>query len=367
MVDYRALFIDAASGDVLDEPPLTFDSPISLKAGETGSFSAHMPVDHPMATHANIENGDREITVLRDDVPICNGPFDWSVDSATRQLNLTVYEASAYFDQMVVEADLAYNEDRFDWVRDVWTVLTTKTSTAGDGTASPGLTINAGFPNFNVSSGTSGFTLNSSLSGAGFYTFRDVLNKLAENPDEGIEWRMDYGTGSTRMTCQRTLKLGAPLGSTLDVQVTDWNTLSYTRSGSQIRALTRAHVRGSGITATKQNTGSITAGFILREGVLDRGTITDATELADVAREFRRTGQPPVKAITASYVPGRMLPFGWAQLGDTVPFEVNDVAELLDITASNRRVVQIDIQPPSGTSPELVTLTLNIPLSDLGA
>lgn len=365
---YEALFVDAESGDVLSYGvPLTFDSPFQFKMGDVGQWSAHFPADHPKATHANLEDGDREVTVLRNDVPIINGPFDWEVDSDSRMVNLTVYEASAYFDQMVVESFVGLNEDRFAWVRDVWTDLTTKTSTAGDGTGSPGSSINAGWPNFDVSSGTSGFTLDSAIVAADLVSFRDVLDKLSEDPDEGIEWCLDYGTGSSRSLCQRTLVLGAPLGSTLTRQATDWNLRSYGRSGAQSRSTTRQHLRWSGGVVTKQNTGSVSAGRRLREAVVDRSGITDATVAANAAREFRRRSQPPVRGYKASYVPGRMLPYGWVGLGDVVPLEINDPAELLNVTNTSRRVVEINVTPPSGNTPEIVALTFNLPLDEDGS
>jgi hypothetical protein len=354
------------TGDPLAEVPFTHASPFTQLMNDVGTSSGSFPADHPAAKHAIIEDGLRELTHLRDDVPVWNGPFKWKVDSVNRLVQIDAVEASAYFDLRLREADHSYNEDRFDWVRDEWTYMTSKTSTAGDGTGSPGTNINASIPNFAVSSGTSGFTLNSSLSGVGFYTFRDILDKLAENPDEGIEWYVDYSTGSTRQTCQRTLTLGAPLGSVLTRQLFGVALFSYGRSGDPLSAATRVHLRGSGITSTKQNTGSLTDWPLLEKAV-DRGDITDQTILDDAAREIRRQVQPPVKIRTASWIAGTALPWGFCKLGDTVPFQVDDPCELLDITAQDLRIVGLSIQPPSDGAAETVTPIFDRPASETGA
>jgi hypothetical protein len=365
--DYRVLIVDAMTGDVkATDIPFTFSGPFTQLMNDVGTCSGTFPADHPKATHDIVEDGLREITILRDDVPVWNGPFKWSVDSVNRLVQIDAVEASAYFDLRVREADHSYNEDRFDWVRDEWTYMTSKTSTAGDGTGSAGTDINATIPNFAVSSGTSGFNLNSSLAGVGFYTFRDILDKLAENPDEGIEWCVDYTTGSTRQLCQRTLTLGAPLGSVLTRQLFGVALYSYGRSGDPLSGGTRIHVRGSGITSTKQNTGSLTD-WPLIEKAVDRGDITDQTILDDAAREIRRQAQPPVKVRTASWIAGRALPWGFCKLGDTVPFQVDDPAELLEITAPNLRVVGLSTQPPTDGAAETVTPIFDQPLSDTGA
>jgi hypothetical protein len=366
MPRYEVLVVDAMTGTVKAPIPFTFSGPFTQLMGDVGTCSGTFPADNKYATHDVIENGLRELTVIRDDVPIWNGPFKWSVDDVSRLVQIDAVEASAYFDLRLREVDHSYNEDRFDWVRDEWTYMTSKLSTAGDGTGSPGTGINASVPNFAVSSGTSGFTLNSSLAGVGFYTFRDILDKLAENPDEGIEWYVDYTTGSTRQTCQRTLKLGAPLGSVLTRQLFGVALFSYGRSGDPLSSATRVHLRGSGITSTKQNTGSLTDWPLLEKAV-DRGDITDQTILDNAAREIRRQVQPPVKIRQASWIAGTALPWGFCKLGDTVPFQVDDPCELLDITAQDLRIVGLSIQPPSDGGEETVTPIFDQPLSATGA
>lgn len=364
MADFRYLIADASGGKPLAEAPIGGVSFSRVLTG-AGQFTGTLPLDHPACTEANFV-GDREITVLRDDVPIWNGPIT-QIDATRSENTLTVTarEASWWLGKRTIEVDKHYNADAFDIVRSLVTLVTTKTSTSGDGTSSAGLSINAALPRFSVSSGTSGITKEIVLSGAARHTVQEVLDYLVDDPDTGIEYRMDYSTGSNRQNCQRTLTLGAPLGVTRTHQLTEHVLYDYGRSLDWERGATRVHVVGSGYTSTKQNASSIAAGTILSEVVLDRSDTSLHSVLNDAARELRRKAQPPVRTFTASFVPGGALTYGFCDLGDKVPFQIS-TPSMLSISSDSRRVVQIDTVPASGDSPTLVTLSFNLPLDQLG-
>lgn len=369
MVDVRYLFVDEATGDPIAELPLSVDGAIPFRKNEPGQFSASMPCDHPAVTKANLTGGLRSITVLRDDSAEMSALVsDIDVDSANRQVNLSLVEASAYFDLRTVEVHEKWTAtDRFDIVRDVFTEITTKTSTAGDGTGAPGTDILAGIPNFSVAAGTSGFTMDLEGAGRARLTMADYLEKLAEDPDEGIEWCMDYQTGSTRQSCLRTVKLGAPLGVTQSIILTEQMLASWGHTFSPLRGGTRWHTRGKGHTSTKQNTGSISDGWPLIEQSVDRPNVSNTTHLDNITREFRRKGQEPVKMLRLSYAPGLSLPFGWCGIGDKLSLDVNDPCDLLNLNADNRRVESIDWYPPQAGQRERVDLLTNLPLDETGA
>lgn len=368
MTDVRYLLVDEVSGDAIAELPLEVEGAISFGYNTVGGFEASMPCDLDVVTKANFTEGLRSITVIRDDSAEFSGLVtEITVDSDTRRLNLAVSEASEYFGLRTIEEGIHYNRDRFSWVRNLFTVITTKTSTTGDGTASPGLTINADIPRFSVSTGTSGFTLDDDIPADSRFTFAEVLQILTEDPTEGIEWRMDYRTGSNRQSCHRTLTLGAPLGVTRSQVLTAPVLYSYGKTYDLARSATRVHVRGSGYTATKQNTGSITDGWPLIEQVYDRGDTAKQARLGNIAREYRRKAQPPVKMPRIVFEPSTSLPFGWCDIGDTLTLDVDDPCELLSMTSQSRRVVGVEWTPPSGENPERVALLLNLPLSELGS
>lgn len=367
MVDIRYLLVDENTGDALAELPLQVDGAIPFGMNSVGQFEASLPADHPEATQANLTDGLRGITVIRDDSAEWSGLIgEVDVDSDARRVSFPVYEASEWMSYLTVEEDKHYNADRFSWVRKVNTYVNTKLSTSGDGTGSPGSTINAGIPRWSVSTGLSGFTLDDVIPGLSRFTMAEIVQILTEDPSEGIEWRMDYQTGSTRQSCHRTLTLGAPLGVTKTQTLTAQVLHSWGKTYDVTTAATRVHVRGNGFTATKQNTGSITAGWPLMEQRYDRGDTTNQTRLGNIAKEYRRRAQPPVKMLRATYVPGVSLPFGWCNIGDTVPFNIKDPCDLLNIQGVSRRVVGIEWTPPSGATPELVSLLFNLPLTDLG-
>lgn len=363
MVDYRTLVADASTGTHLAELPLSGLTFSRVLTG-VGTLTGSLPIDHVTATEANLK-GDREITVMRDDEPVWNGPLTGLDASRLGSVTITAREASWYLSKRTLEVDKHYNKDTHQIVRSLDHYMENKTSTDGDGTASVGSNINAALPRYAVSTGDSGVTKELSLSGTARHTIAEILEFLVEDPDTGLEYRMDYTTGSTRQAVRRTLTLGSPLGVTVTQQLTEAVLYDYARTMDWERGGTRVHVVGGrGITKTKQNTASITAGTLLLESVFDRSDTSSATILNHMAREARRRSQPPVQTFTAVFVPGA-LAFDFCNLGDKVPFDIR-TPNILSITADNRRVVQIDVTPPSGETPELVALTFNLPLDELG-
>lgn len=354
----------AATGSNICDLPLEIGSPIQFGYNAVGQWSASMPADHPAATRSNFEDV-VEVTVYRDGQAEMNGPVgEVDVSSDGRSLDLTIYEASAYFGLRTVEVDKHYSADRWSIVRKLVTEITTKLSTAGDGTGSAGLTINADLPRFSVMSGLSGFTMDLSLSGMARHTFAEVLEKLVDDPTEGLEWCMDYRTSSTRQQAHRTLKLGAPgspLGSTLGYSLTEIDALSYGKTYDTLNGGTRWHARGAGATVTKQNASSITDGVLLLEHVLDRSDTSNTTFLGNAAREGRRKGQVPVK------MPRLTVPFGTVGIGDVLPLNIDDpTADLLTLSGQNRRCVGLEWMPETAENPESTTALLNLPLDSLG-
>lgn len=364
MPDMVYMLATASSGSNICELPLTVTSPIQFGYSAVGQWSASLPASHPAASRANFEDV-VEVTCYRDGQAEMNGPVgEVDVSSDGRTVDLTIYEASAYFGLRTVEVNKHYNADRWSIVRKLFTEITTKLSTAGDGTASPGLTINADLPRFSVMAGLSGFTMPLALSGIARHTFAECLEKLQDDPTEGLEWCMDYHTSSTRQQAHRKLLLGTasnPLGSTLGYDLTAGDLYSYGKTDDVLTSGTRWHARGAGATETRQNTGSITAGTLLLEQVLDRGDVSDTTALGNAAREGRRKGQVPVK------MPRLSVPFGVVGIGDVLPLNVDDpYADLLTLSAQSRRCVGSEWIPESGDNPEIVNAVLNLPLSSLG-
>lgn len=362
MPDYRYLVADASSGVNKGELPLDVSS-FTYALNGCGTLTATIPLDHPMATWPNLL-GDREITVLRDGFPVWNGPITLPESVLTQRSNsVTAREASWYLGKRTLEINKNYNADLYYIVRNLVTYMTTKTGAGGSN-------INAALPRFSVSpaSGNSGTSKAVRYYGSARHTIADIVNDLVADPTTGLDYRMDYGTGSTRQTCQRTLTLGSPsLGTTRTQKITEHLITEYSRQLDRERAATRVHVLGAGYTSTAQNTGSVTNGDILIESVFDRSDKANHTFLDNYARDARYRSQPPVLTHQISFTPGSALPFGFANVGDKVDIEALVGSGLLISDSGFARVMQIDVAPGSGTAPEVVTFTLATSLDSLGA
>jgi hypothetical protein len=364
MTEYRYFLVDASTGLNICELPLQVSSPCTRVLTGVGSFAGSLPVDHPSATQARLQ-GDRELTVVRNDTPVWNGPFSMVAGAIPGTVDINAREASWTLFRRTLEVDKHYDKDTHKIVRSLDSYAESKVSTAGDGTGGAGSSINAAIPRFAVSTGDSGVTKEVTLSGAARHTIGEIIDYLVQDPDTGLEYRMDYRTGSVRSSCRRTLTLGSPLGVTKTQSLTERVLYSYSREMDWERAATRVHVVGAqGRTETRQNTGSITSGLQLMEAVFDRSDTSSTALLSNMAREARRKSQPPVRTFSVSFTPSDSLPFDFCDLGDKVSLDINWPSVLN--TNATRRVVQIDLMPPQADTPELVTLSFNLPLDELG-
>lgn len=356
--DYRYLLSDSFTGDFIGELPFTPTSDFSRLLTGCGAAEGTIPLDDAMASEANFLNGLRSLTAMRDDQAFWFGPVVFPVpDLESRTLTLSCREPTWWWQKRVVEVDKHYNADTHSIVRKLWTYVTTKTDSGG---------INAALPNMTVSSGLSGVTKRLVYAGSARRTMQDGVDLLCEDPDTGLEYRTDYDNTSNRQVCNVTFTLGSPLGTTVTDLLTEHVLFHYGRGLDNDRASTRAHVVGAGHTSTKQNTGSISAGWPLIDGVIDRSDTADVDTLDNIARELRRKSNPPVRMFDAEYVPNDLaLPFGFCNLGDTLTWDTS-IPDLLSISNSGRRVTEIHIQPPGDGNDESVGLVFNLPLDTLG-
>lgn len=360
MATYRYLLVDASSGVNKGELPLSVQSFSRLLNG-VGVLTGTLPMDHPMSTWQNLL-GDREITVLRDDVPIWNGPITTlDVTLSGRQVAVTAREASWYLGKRTLEVNKNYNADLYYIVRNLVTYMTTKLGTGASN-------INAPLPRFSVSpAGNSGTVKAYRYYGSARHTLAEILDDLVADPTTGLDYRMDYTTGSTRQTCQRTLTLGSPsLGATRSQRITEALVTEYSRSLDRERAASRVHVLGNGYTATAQNTGSVSNGDILIESVFDRTDKSNHSFLDNYARDARYRSQPSVLTHSVSFKPGSALPYGFCDVGDKVDVEILVGSGLLISNAGTARVLEIDVTPNDGNGDEIVTLSLATSLDSLG-
>lgn len=371
---------DTSSGENLGELPLTVTSPITRVLNGVGTLTGTICADDPMAADTFLGVGvstniDREITAVRNGIPVWNGPVtNKSANLRSRVVTLTASEPFFFLQQRVLEWDSSNlwsgATDVYDIVRALFTYATTKDST---GTTSGGTSINAAIPRFSVNppAGTlSGITKDLTYVGTDRNLISKIINDLVTDPTSGMDFRCDYTlSGSGGLQCDRTLTISAPsLGNLIAGTLTEKDLYDFDKPEDLTRAANRVHMLGSGYVSTQQNTGSVTAGDILREGVASRVDLTDTTQIDNAAKDFRRRAQPPVAGYTLTYEPNDDggLPFGYANLGDKVNLGISGPSILH--SEGHVRVAQIGFLPAAAsTGKEQVILTAEISLDSLGA
>jgi hypothetical protein len=375
--EYRYLLVDASTGSNIGELPLTVSS-YTYQLNGVGQLTATIPRDHPMAQDTFwalylSTNSDREITILRDDSPVWNGPstiLGASLQDRT-QMQVAGREASWYMQKRTLEEDKNYlGWDLFDIARDLGAYMVSKVSTAGDGMTA-GSNINAALPRWAVApaSGLSGFILPSanvpSYYGSSRHLIADIADGLVADPSSGLDYRMEYTDSSSWVRCTRTLTFGAPLGVTRTQKLTEHILYDFAKTEDRERAANRVHTLSGTAPYVLQNTGSTANGDLLIESVFDESGVTDAATVHAFTRDARRRAQPPVAVYSATFVPDAALPWGWCMVGDIVNLAVEGTTILH--SEGTVRVTAIEVVPPQGGNPELVTLTLGVPLDALGA
>lgn len=370
MSETTLLVSDASSGTNLAELPWSGMQRSRIRSG-AGQLSCVLPIDHPAVTQNNLgqlrSSPDREVTCWRGGFPVWNGAISGTDCTwGDGVFNLVAREFPWYLGKRVNEVDKTYTPaDVFNLFRDLLTSMTSKTATGADG-MSAGADIIAAIPRLSVNpaSATAGVTMSASFAGAARHTYQECLDYAMADPTAGFEFRTAY-TGTTWRTCQRVFVLGQPnVGSVLTRPLTQLNAATYGRSGDWERGATRSHVVGAGYTKTLQSATAVSNSVLLLETVDDFTNTSDHGLIDARAKDLRRMSQPPVRAFTWAYIPDDVLAYGAIDIGDTCPFGITSPS-VLSVTGTTRRVVQEDVACDVDGS-ELVTLTFNDPLTDLG-
>lgn len=373
---YRVFVSKASTARVLAELPVS-DLRFARLLSSCGDLSATLPLFHASVTEVNLglrrDDPDREVSVFRRNNPVWNGPL--TAPSGARLasvVQLRAQEASYYLIKRTLEETRDYTGwDRAAAVEDLLTYMVTKTSNGADGSLPAGSDIVAAIPRFGWdTSSLAGVTLGTvKFSGAACHSIQDCLEKLAADPETGFEWRMVYSVDSSApRAVMRTLQFGAPtVGVTCDVQLTEHILQDFTRDEDLERGGTRVHGVSNSYTKTLQNAGAVADGVLLTETTMDLTDIADTDVVDATVKDLRRLAQPMPRKLGAAWVPNdRALGFDAVDLGDVVPFQIID-PDPLSITSNSRRVVGLEVVPPSGGAAELVTATFSDPLTDLGA
>lgn len=372
--DYNVIISKASTGSPLAELPLS-GLTFSRRLGDFGQLTGSLSINHRNTTESilglHTNDSDREISVYRNDKCKWNGPVtNVAASLSGKTVDITAREA---FWHLLAKRTLEVSKNYTGWelldaVRDLVTYAKTKTATGDDGMTA-GDPIGADFPRSSVDTTTSAVTLGRVLFKGHLrpYTIQQCFDFLANDPTTGFEWCGEYRTSSTRTQAHRKLLLGSPsLGTVLTTKMTEQNLRDYGRTCDWENAATRVHVIGDGYRVTLQNTDAVADGIQLSEVIVDLSDTSDPDFIRSFARDLRRRSRPPVRTRTATFKPQtNALEFDFADLGDTVPFDVSR-PNVLSLSSSTSRVVEVTTRV-ANDGLELQDLTFNQPLSELGA
>lgn len=351
-VEYRYEVVDN-DGHPLAQLPLACDQFNDVLSG-IGNLTATLPLTHSKALRALIDPPGRELVVSRNDNVVWNGPITLVRRSSRSQTaEVSANQLTWYLHKTRLTQDYtATSADTFDIVRDLIDIATGEAG--GQRFA------------FGVSAGASGVTIDVDYKAEDLYSIGEILDDLAADPTDGFDYRLDV-SGTSARDVARQLTLGSPsLGSTVVKHKLETGnglyelveTLDLGPAGNQV------HLRpGTGSVLTLTNAGSLAAGHPSLHAVLQRPDLPETSPLVPrLAQEFRRRAQPPVRAFEASYAPRAAVPYGWCQPGDLIGL----YDEHLQIDAT-RRVERVSTVPPTAGRPELVSLSMGLPLDELGS
>lgn len=369
------LVFDASTGTCLGPLPWSAMQRSRVLSG-AGQMTCTLPIGHPLVTRDKLGLGrsspDREVGVYRNGVLVWDGFISGSDCSWSGGVfNLVAREFPWILSKRTQEEDLDINgDDVFDIFRGRVTYMTSKEATGDDG-MTLGDDIIAAVPRLSVDPASTDagvtytFASSPTVYGTDRKTMQEIIDLLNADPETGFEYRTNYD-GSTRLAPQRVFQLGCPtVGTTLTRQITQWIAADYGKTIDGERGGTRFHGMSSEGPVTRQSSGMVTNGALLLEQVEDMTDLPADIALGQV-QELRRLARSPGPRVpTHSYVPDVTLPYGFCDIGDTWPFNITE-PDVLTITSDIRRVVQEDVACDVDGS-ELVGLTFNDPVSDLGA
>lgn len=357
---------------------LPFEPSWSFQLSGAGSLTGELPIWHPYATEDILgqhhDDPDRELCVWVDGQCDWSGPLvGTSASLSGGTIQISGREVPWYLGKRTIEGDTLDfgGVDRADAVDALLTYATTKEATGDDG-LTLGDDIKSEIPRFSWDvSAIAGVNLPASsgtnlvgFAGDKGHTILEALEALANDPETGFDFRMDYRTSTIRTQPHRTMVFSPNFGATpLGRELTERILIDYGRDMDNERAATRVTVMYAGGKVVRQNVTAVGNNVILTEVVDDFSDTSDEDLAIGRAKDLRRLSKPMVRVPSASFRHGAPLPHDAINLGDVAPFGVT-WPDILSITADTRRVVEIQKTVSDGALD--VALTFNDRLDDLG-
>lgn len=375
MTDNTLLSFDASDLTRKGELPWSGMSRSRVLSG-AGRLSCTLPIGHPQVTRDTLgllrTSPDRLVAHYRNGVLVWAGFISGSQCRASDgTFSLVAREFPWILAKRFLEEDADFNGmDVFDIFRWLVTYMTGKLGTGDDGmTLGDDLVAAMAYLAVDPASTDAGhtytFASSTTVYGTDRKSMQEIVDLINPDPQTGFEYRTKYA-GSSWLAPLLTFELGYPtVGATLTREANQWMAADYGKTIDGERGGTRFHGMSAEGPVTRQSASMVANGALLLEQVEDMTDLAADVAAAHV-KEIKRLGRSPGPRVPDyAFIPDDVLAYGFADIGDTWPFNVTE-PDVLTITSDIRRVVQEEVTCDVDGS-EMVSLTFNDPVSDLGA
>ena len=358
MANYRYLFADVLTNQVLTELPLTSVN-FTQQLNTAGTFTGKLLLSGVDAAGLNVANstipGRTAIYVDRDGVLVWGGVLwtrDWTAKD--QMLAFTAREFESYFERRRITADTVfYGVDQLAAVQTI--VNNAQAVTNGN----VGIT---------VGTETSGVLINRTFYGYEYKTVFSAIQELSKT-STGFDFNITVAYDSNGLP-SRTLHLGYPrwgrtyLATSQNALVFDMpgNVIDYEWTEDGITAANTVYALGAGsnpgkLTATSVDSTKISSGWPILEDQINYSDVIDSTLLTTLsAGQVGAVSYPP-QTIKLLVSPSLDPVFGSYEVGDSARIRIKDDRFPAGLDAVYR-IISFNMQAGENNQAEEVTITL---------
>lgn len=358
MANYRYLFADVLTNQVLTELPLTSVN-FTQQLNTAGTFTGKLLLSGVDAAGLNVANstipGRTAIYVDRDGVLVWGGVLwtrDWTAKD--QMLAFTAREFESYFERRRITADTVfYGVDQLAAVQTI--VNNAQAVTNGN----VGIT---------VGTETSGVLINRTFYGYEYKTVFSAIQELSKT-STGFDFNITVAYDSNGLP-SRTLHLGYPrwgrtyLATSQNALVFDMpgNVIDYEWTEDGITAANTVYALGAGsnpgkLISTSVDSTKISSGWPILEDQINYSDVIDSTLLTTLsAGQVGAVSYPP-QTIKLLVSPSLDPVFGSYEVGDSARIRIKDDRFPAGLDAVYR-IISFNMQAGENNQAEEVTITL---------
>lgn len=358
MANYRYLFADVLTNQVLTELPLTSVN-FTQQLNTAGTFTGKLLLSGVNASGLNVANstipGRTAIYVDRDGVLVWGGVLwtrDWTAKD--QMLAFTAREFESYFERRRITADTVfYGVDQLAAVQTI--VNNAQAVTNGN----VGIT---------VGTETSGVLINRTFYGYEYKTVFSAIQELSKT-STGFDFNITVAYDSNGLP-SRTLHLGYPrwgqtyLATSQNALVFDMpgNVIDYEWTEDGITAANTVYALGAGsnpgkLISTSVDSTKISSGWPILEDQINYSDVIDSTLLTTLSVGQVGAVSYPPQTIKLLVSPSLDPVFGSYEVGDSARIRIKDDRFPAGLDAVYR-IISFNMQAGENNQAEEVTITL---------